>query len=220
MLPPDHPRLKRRPLSQGELVADGVVHAVALLAALVGITLLIVLAILHRSASEVTAVAIYGLAMVAMFGFSAAYNLVPPSSLKWLLRRFDHSAIFVMIAGTYMPLLVMMKDSFWAILLGSLVWIGAIGGCVLKLVFPGRYDRVSIAVYVLLGSSALLAMGPLSQSLPPLTMRLMVVGGLIYVAGIGFYVWRNLRFNNAIWHSFVAAAAGVHYAGITHAMVQ
>lgn len=220
MLPPDHPRLKRRPLSQGELVADGVVHAVAMLAALVGITLLIVLVILRRGAGEITAVAIYGLAMLAMFGFSAAYNLVPPSSLKWLLRRFDHSAIFLMIAGTYMPLLVLMQDGFWALLLGSLVWAGAIGGCIMKLVFPGRYDRVSIAIYVLLGSSALVAMGPLSQSLPPLTLWLMIAGGLIYVAGIGFYVWRSLRFNNAIWHSFVATAASLHYAGITHAMIQ
>lgn len=220
MLPANHPRLARRPLSQGELVADGVVHALAILAALVGITLLIALVILKRGAHEVTAVAIYGLAMLAMFGFSAAYNLVPPSSLKWLLRRFDHSAIFVMIAGTYMPLLVLMQDSFWAVLLGSLVWIGAVAGCIMKLAFPGRYDRVSIAVYVLLGSSALLAMEPLSRDLPPLTLRLMIVGGLIYVAGIGFYVWKSLRFHNAIWHGFVATAAGVHYAGITHAMIQ
>ncbi len=220
MLPPDHPRLKRRPLSQGELVADGVVHAFAILAALVGITLLIALVVLRRGPHEVTAVAIYGLAMLTMFGFSAAYNLVPPSSLKWLLRRFDHSAIFVMIAGTYMPLLVLMKDGFWAMLLGSLVWAGALAGCIMKLAFPGRYDRISIMVYVLLGSSALLAMEPLSRALPPLTLWLMAVGGLVYVAGIGFYVWKSLRFNNAIWHSFVATAAGLHYAGITHAMVQ
>ncbi len=71
---------------------------------------------LKRGAHEVTAVAVYGLALLTMFGFSAAYNLVPPSSLKWLLRRFDHSAIFIMIAGTYMPLLVLMQDSFWALL--------------------------------------------------------------------------------------------------------
>lgn len=220
MLPPDHPRLKRRPLSQGELIADGVVHALAILAALVGISLLMVLVVLKRGAHEVTAVAVYGLALLTMFGFSAAYNLVPPSSLKWLLRRFDHSAIFIMIAGTYMPLLVLMQDSFWALLLGSLVWIGALAGCIMKLAFPGRYDRVSIGVYVLLGSSALLAFGPLSRDLPPLTVWLMVLGGLIYVAGIAFYVWRSLRFNTAIWHSFVATAASLHYAGITHAMIQ
>ncbi len=131
-LPANHPRLTRRPFSQGELIADGLLHAVALLASIIGLAVLIMLVLLKRGGLELSAVVIYGIGLLAMFGFSAAYNLVPISPLKWVLRRFDHSAIYLMIAGTYTPLLVLLGDPFWAITLGVLVWAGAIAGIVLK----------------------------------------------------------------------------------------
>lgn len=217
-LPADHPRLKRRPFSQGELIADGLVHAVALLASIIGLAVLIVLVLARHGSLEMSAVAIYGAGLLAMFGFSAAYNLVPTSPLKWILRRFDHSSIYLMIAGTYTPLLTLLGDTFWALTLGIIVWAGAIAGIVLKLALPGRFDKLSIVVFVVLGSVAMLAIKPLMDSLPPLTLNLLTIGGALYVTGIAFYVWKNLKFNNVIWHSFVAVAAGCHYAAIAHAM--
>jgi hemolysin III len=217
-LPADHPRLKRRPFSQGELIADGLVHAVALLASIIGLAVLIVLVLARHGSLEMSAVAIYGAGLLAMFGFSAAYNLVPTSPLKWVLRRFDHSSIYLMIAGTYTPLLTLLGDTFWALTLGIIVWAGAIAGIVLKLALPGRFDKLSIVVFVVLGSVAMLAIKPLMDSLPPLTLNLLTIGGALYVTGIVFYVWKNLKFNNVIWHSFVAVAAGCHYAAIAHAM--
>lgn len=217
-LPENHPRLTRRPFSQGELVADGMVHAAALLAAIVGLAVLIVLVVAKRGGLELSAVAIYGVGLLSMFGFSAAYNMAPPSSLKWLLRRFDHSSIYLMIAGTYTPLLTLLTDTFWAVILALVVWIGAIAGIVLKVALPGRFDRLSVGIYLLLGWVAVVAIKPLIESLPPLTMILLGIGGLLYSAGVAFYVWKNLKFNNVIWHSFVAAAAGCHYAAITYAM--
>ena len=104
-LPADHPRLHKRPYSLAELLADGVVHAVALFAAVIGMAVLLLLVVTRRSGLETSAVAIYAAALIAMFGFSAAYNLIPPSPLKWLLRPFDHSSIYLLIAGTYTPLL-------------------------------------------------------------------------------------------------------------------
>ena len=100
-LPADHPRLRKRLPSRGEVLADGVVHGIALLAAAVGIIALLIVAYAKRDSFAVPAVLIYGAGMLLMFGFSMAYNLTPPSPRKWLLRRFDHSAIFLMIAGTY-----------------------------------------------------------------------------------------------------------------------
>ncbi len=217
-LPANHPRLTRRPFSQGELIADGLLHAVALLASIIGLAVLIVLVLLKRGGLELSAVVIYGIGLLAMFGFSAAYNLVPISPLKWVLRRFDHSAIYLMIAGTYTPLLVLLGDPFWAITLGVLVWAGAIAGIVLKVALPGRFDRLSIAIYILLGCSALMAIQPMIEKLPQPTLYLLLAGGVIYVAGVAFYVWKTLRFNNVIWHSFVSVAAGCHYAAIAYAM--
>jgi hemolysin III len=217
-LPENHPRLTRRPFSQGELVADGMIHAIAMLAAIVGLAVLMVLVLMKRGGLELSAVAVYGVGLLSMFGFSAAYNMAPPSSLKWLLRRFDHSSIYLMIAGTYTPLLTLVTDTFWATILALVVWIGAIAGIVLKVALPGRFDKLSIGIYLLLGWVAVVAIKPLIDSLPPLTMILLGAGGLLYSTGVAFYVWKNLKFNNAIWHGFVAAAAGCHYAAITYAM--
>ena len=218
-LPSHHPRLRKRLPSRGEVLADGVVHAVALLAAGIGIIALLIVAYTKRDSFAVPAVLIYGAGMLLMFGFSMAYDLTPPSPRKWLLRRFDHSAIFLMIAGTYTPLLTQLHDPVWAWALGLVIWTGAVGGMVLKIALPGRFDRLSIGFYVLLGAAALVAAQPLMAALPSATMVLMAIGGALYVGGIGFYVWHRLKFHSAIWHSFVTAAAACHYAGITHAMI-
>ena len=217
-LPANHPRLNRRPLSQGELIADGLVHAAAILASIIGLAVLIVLVLLKRGSIELSAVVIYGAGLLAMFSFSAAYNLVPSSPLKWSLRRFDHSSIYLMIAGTYTPLLVLLGDTFWALTLGLFVWAGAIAGIVLKLALPGRFDRLAIGIYILLGASALIAIMPMIEKLPGPTLYLLLAGGVIYVAGVAFYIWKTLRFNNVIWHGFVSVAAGCHYAAIAYAM--
>ena len=218
-LPTDHPRLKKRPFSEGELFADGLIHAIAILAAIVGLAVLIGLVVTRHGGVEVTATIVYGFAVLAMLGFSCAYNLVPVSDLKWVLRRFDHSAIYLMIAGTYTPLITLFDDGFWAWTLAIVVWSGAVLGIVVKLALPGRFDRLSIIAYVLLGLVVLAAFEPMRRSLPPATVVLVVVGGLVYISGIAFYLWKSLKFQNAIWHGFVVTALFCHFAAITHAMV-
>ncbi|MGL4496626.1 MAG: PAQR family membrane homeostasis protein TrhA [Beijerinckiaceae bacterium] len=217
-IPADHPRLRKRLPSRSELWADGIVHGLALLAAVIGLAALLAVTFARRGSIEISAVIIYGLGMLLMFGFSMAYNLTPPGPRKWLLRRFDHSAIFLMIAGTYTPLLTQLNNSVWAWTLGAVIWTGAVGGMVMKIALPGRFDRLAILFYVLLGATALVALPPLTQSLPTSTMILMGIGGALYVSGIAFYLWHRLKFQSAIWHGFVTAAAGCHYVAIMQAM--
>src|ERR1700674_262503 len=124
-LPENHPRHCKRLYSHGELVADGVVHAAAILAGIVGIAVLFVLVVMRGNIAEGLAVAVYAAGFFSMFGFSVAYNMTPPSPLKWLLRRFDHSSIYLMIAGTYTPLLSQLHDRIRALALALVVWIGA-----------------------------------------------------------------------------------------------
>jgi hemolysin III len=214
-LPENHPRHTKRPYTHGELVADGLVQAAAILAAMAGIGPLLARVVMHGSIAEELAIAVYAIGVLSMFGFSLAYNLTPPSPRKWLLRRIDHSSIYLMIAGTYMPFLAQLHDRIWAWTLTIVIWIGAIAGIVLKLVFPGRFDRLSIAVYLILGWTAAVAAKPLIDALPGTALVLMLVGGLLYSLGIVFYIWHGLKFQNAIWHLFVAAAAGCHYAAIS-----
>ena len=213
-LPEQHPRHLKRPYSHAELVADGVVHAAAILAGTVGIAALFKFVAMRGSVAEGLAIAIYAAGFFSMFGFSFAYNMTPPSPLKWMLRRFDHSSIYLMIAGTYTPLLYQLQSRTWTWTLAIVVWVGAIAGVVFKVALPGHFDRLSIVVYLLLGWVAAIAAKPLIGSLPHATLVLLAVGGVLYSAGIIFYFWHSLKFQNAIWHSFVAAAAACHYAAI------
>lgn len=213
-LPADHPRLKKRPFTLGELVADGVVHALALLAGLIAFSALLYHVLAQAEFGQFAALVVYAAGFFLMFGFSLAYNMVPPSTLKWLLRRFDHSAIYLMIAGTYTAILAQVEPGVTVWVMGAVVWAGAAVGAGVKLVFPGRYDRVSLIAYLALGAMLVLAIGPMRESLPGPALWLLLAGGVTYVAGVGFYKWHRLRFHNALWHLCVTVAAGLQFAGI------
>jgi len=195
--------------SPGEIRADALVHGAGIVGALVGSIILLA----HVGVSWVLASYLFGL--LAMMNFSAAYNLTPPSHLKWILRRFDHSAIFLLIAGTYTPLLPYLPDATQSLTLGLVTWLGAAFGIVVKFAFPGRFDRLAILVYLALGWVVVTAAGDFARVLPPQVLSLIIAGGILYTAGVIFYIWKSLKFHNAIWHSFVAAAAACHFAAIT-----
>jgi hemolysin III len=204
---------QQRVYARDEIIVDGIVHGAAIFAALCGGVFLLK-RVLQSAPEEILALGTYFLALLAMLGFSAAYNMTPISPTKWFLRRFDHSAIYVMIAGTYTPLLLQLPDTRLAILLASIVWVGALAGVALKVFMPGRYDGLAIIAYLALGWVGIFAASSFVAVLPKITMLLIVVGGLLYSAGVPFYLWERLKFQNAIWHVFVAAAAATHFVAI------
>ena len=199
---------------RAELIADGVVHIVGIALGLIAATALIVLASLYASKANVISVSVYVTGLLAMLGLSATYNLWPVSPVKWFLRRFDHSAIYVLIAATYTPFLMQMNDRFVAnaILMG--VWSVAAIGIAIKVFLPGRFDRLAVGLYLAMGWSGVMAYDSLVSSLPSSTLWLVAAGGIIYSLGVIFHAWERLRFQNAIWHSFVLIAAGVHYTAV------
>ena len=213
-LPTHHSRLAKRPPTLAEMLADGIVHALALLAGLIAFPLLLSHALDEAGIGTFAALAVYAAGFFLMWGFSLAYNMTPPSALKWLLRRFDHSMIYVMIAGTYTAVIPHLESPAWAWVLGVVVWAGAALGIAIKVVLPGRYDRLSILAYILLGWIGIIAIGPVTAALPTVSLWLLLAGGLTYVAGVAFYIWERLRFQTAIWHGFVAVAAALHFAAI------
>ena len=197
-----------------ELVADGIVHGIGIVFALVGATALIFYATAWSSHGEIAAAWIYGLGLVLCLSISFTYNIWPNSRTKWMLRRLDHSAIFILIAATYTPFLERGAQEPLILFMLIAIWLVAVAGITLKCLFPGRYDRVAILLYLAMGWSGVIVAGPLSQYLPAVTLWLIMLGGLIYSLGVVFHVWERLRFQNAIWHGFVVAAAAVHYGAV------
>ena len=199
---------------RAELIADGIVHAIGVLAGIIAATVLVVLAAFHASTRDIVAVSIYVAGLLSMLVLSATYNLWPVSPVKWLLRRFDHSAIYLLIAATYTPFILELKDSVFALALLVCVWCVAIFGIVLKLGWPGRFDRVAVGIYLAMGWSGVMLYGPVVKALPAVALWLVVAGGALYSFGVIFHAWRRLRFQNAIWHSFVLAGAACHYTAV------
>jgi hemolysin III len=199
---------------RSELIADAVVHIIGVCFGLVAATALIVLAAVYASAIDVAAVSVYVAGLLAMLVLSATYNLWPVSRAKWVLRRFDHSAIYLLIAATYTPLILELKDSYFAIALLIGVWCLAIVGIVIKLALPGRYDRLAVGLYLAMGWSGMMLYDAVVKALPSMALGFVVAGGVLYSFGVIFHAWQRLRFQNAIWHGFVLSGAACHYTAI------
>jgi len=199
---------------RAELIADGIIHAVGVFFGTVAATVLVVLAVLYADATDIVGVSIYVAGLLSMLVLSASYNLWPVSPVKWLLRRFDHSAIYLLIAATYTPFILELKDSVFALALLACVWCVAIVGIVLKLRYPGRFDRVAVGIYLAMGWSGMMLYDSVVKALPAVVLGFILAGGLLYSFGVIFHAWRRLRFQNAIWHGFVLAGAACHYTAV------
>ncbi len=199
---------------RGELIADGIVHGVGVVTGLVGASVLITLAVLYAKTGQVISVAVYAAGLLTMLGLSAAYNIWPVSPRKWQLRRFDHAAIFLLIAGTYTPVFYAMRDFQLAMVVLTGVWCVALSGAAMKIMLPGRFERLSIFAYLLLGWSGIIAYRGGISSLSGWTLGMIVAGGVLYSLGVIFHTWERLRFQNAIWHFFVLLGAACHYTAV------
>jgi hemolysin III len=199
---------------RAELIADGVIHAIGVLLGIIAATVLVVLAVVYASAIDIVGVSIYVAGLLSMLVLSATYNLWPVSPAKWVLRRFDHSSIYLLIAATYTPFILELKDSVFALALLVCVWCVAIFGIVLKLAWPGRFDRVSVGIYLAMGWSGMMLYDAVVKALPTVALWYVVAGGALYSFGVIFHAWRRLRFQNAIWHGFVLAGAACHYTAV------
>jgi len=197
-----------------ELIADGVVHAIGILLGIIAATVLVVLTAVYARALDIVAVSIYVAGLLSMLVLSATYNLWPVSRTKWVLRRFDHSAIYVLIAATYTPFIMELRDSVMALALLIGVWCVAIFGIVLKLGWPGRFDRVAVGLYLALGWSGVMLYDSVVGSLPRASLWLVLAGCALYSLGVIFHAWRRLRFQNVIWHCFVLLGAACHYTAV------
>jgi hemolysin III len=213
-LEPESPASGFPRYGRGEEIADRCIHVLGVAGGVGAAATLLTLAADQGSARIILATGIYAFGLLAMLLCSALYNLAPPSPRKEWLRRLDRAAIFVMIFGTYTPFLLGRIGGWWGMAMFAFVLLAAAVGAVAAVAAPRRFERLQLAGYLLLGWSILGALGPLLQTVPWQAILLLVVGGLLYNLGVVFHLSRRLGFHNAIWHGFVLAAAGCHYAAV------
>jgi len=218
--PIDIPFVGRWQYSRAEMIADGIVHAVGIVLAIAAGSTLLALAAFHAGPGEYIAVAFYVVSLLTVLSVSLTYNLWPVTSpAKWILRRFDHAAIYLLIAATYTPFLAQLDGSPLALPMIVLVWTAAVTGIAIKVFLPGRFDHLAIVFYLAIGWSGIVLVKPLVATLPTTSIALIVAGGIVYSCGVIFFAWKGLRFHNAVWHGFVITGAGLHLAAMVDCLV-
>lgn len=205
--------------SRAEIIADGIVHAVGIVLAIAAGSALLSLSAFHADPGEYVAAIFYVASLLTVLSISLAYNLWPHTPAKWILRRFDHAAIYLLIAATYTPFLAQLADPSMAGRMIAMVWAFAAAGIAIKVFLPGRFDRLAVIFYLAIGWSGVVIARPLLDTLPPATLGLILAGGVVYSSGVVFFAWRGLRFQNAIWHGFVVTGAGLHFAAVIDCLV-
>lgn len=203
-----------RPERRSEWRIDAMVHVVGVALGLAACVALAMVALPGGRSAVIMSLAVYGAGLLGMLGCSALYNIGGDGPRKAFWRRLDHAAIFVMIAGTYTPFLAIAIGGAWGTGLLVFVWTVAAAGVVLKLLHPGWLETLSIAAYLLLGWTILVAIDRLIAAVSLPALILLVGGGILYSIGVLFYRWDRLPYQKAIWHGFVLAAAACHYFAI------
>jgi hemolysin III len=197
--------------SLGEEIAHTISRGIGLLLSIAGLAVLVAFASLYGDAWHITSSAVYGATLILLYTASTLYHGIPQSKGKQLLRRLDHAAIFLLIAGTYTPFTLVNMRGVWGWSLFGLVWGLAILGMVLELVMKRRIKWLSISLYLGLGWLVLIAIKPLIDSVATGGVVLLLAGGLSYSLGVFFYVWKRLSYHHAVWHLFVMGGSALHF---------
>lgn len=204
-----------RPSTFGEELANSISHGLGVLLAIVGLPILIVNAVRIGSTAAMVGAAVFGGSAILLYMASTLYHAVSHKRAKAWLQRLDYGAIYLLIAGTYTPIaLGVLRDS-WGLALLGVIWSLALLGLVFKLVVGARFERLSTALYVAMGWMALIAIRPLWQHMPAAGLILLFGGGVAYTLGVVFFMLHErLRYSHFIWHLFVLAGTGCHYATV------
>jgi hemolysin III len=202
--------MTEHPVSAEEL-ANAVTHGIGLVMSTAGFVILLVLAALRGSAWHIVSCAIYGATLVCLYAASTLYHGIRSPRLKRVLKILDHSAIYLLIAGTYTPFLLVNLRGPWGWSLFGVVWGVTLAGIFFKFWFVDHFQILSTTVYLLMGWLAVIAVRPLLLMVPVSGLVWLLAGGLMYTAGVVFFAWKRIPYNHVIWHIFVLAGSTCHY---------
>ena len=205
--------------SLAEEIANAVTHGVGAALSIACLVVMILVAAGKGGGLAITAVAIFGASLILLYLTSTLYHAIAHRKTKRVLHVLDHCMIFLLIAGTYTPvaLLAPLDGPDW--LLFSIVWALAVTGIFVRIAGGGRYRKIKMALYLIMGWLVIAWSGPMVESLGSGGTGLILAGGIAYTAGIAFYVWDSLPFNHAVWHLFVMAGSAAHFFAVAYYVV-
>lgn len=201
----------RRPQTLGEEIANSITHGLGTALSVAALTLLVTLATVYGDAWQIVSVSVYGSSLILLYLASTLYHSLQHPPVKRIFKILDHSAIFLLIAGTYTPFLLLNLRGVWGWSLFAVIWSLAVIGIVLKIFFVERMPRLSTATYLVMGWLCLVAMPKMFETIETTGLLLLLLGGISYSVGVVFYVWRRLPYHHAIWHLFVLGGSVAHF---------
>jgi hemolysin III len=197
--------------SAREEFANVLTHAIGIALGLAALVLLVVFASLRGDAWHIVSSAVFGSTLVLLYTASTLYHGFRRADVKRVLRKFDHAAIFLLIAGTYTPFALVSVRGPWGWSLLGVIWFLAVVGVALKFRFAGRFRGVSTAIYLAMGWLIVIALRPLVAGVAPGGLWWLLAGGLCYTGGTVFYLWKRLPYHHAVWHLFVLGGSTCHF---------
>jgi hemolysin III len=206
--------LQQQQYSIAEEITHSITHGTGLLLAIAGLAVLTSFASLYGDAWHIVSCSIYGATLIFMYMSSTLYHGIPIPAAKKVLKFIDHSAIYLLIAGTYTPFTLVSLRGTWGWALFGTVWGLALLGLILQATPLRRNGKLRVALYIIMGWVIVVAAQPLASSISVGGLSLLLLGGLAYTIGVVFFAWESLHFNHAIWHLFVLAGSALHFFAI------
>ena len=194
-------------------------HGLGATLSLAGTAVLLALAAPEGDAWKLTSFAIFGACLTLLYLSSTLYHSFRRPALKRVFKMLDHCAIYLLIAGTYTPFLLVNLRAGLGWPLFGVIWGLALGGIALKLWFGHRLKALRVVIYLVMGWLALVVASPLAASLPSLSLNLLVIGGIVYTLGVVFYLYQKIPFNHAIWHLFVLGGSACHFLAVYYGVL-
>lgn len=194
-----------------EELANSITHAIGVALSLAALVILVVYAAMQGDGWKIVSFSIYGTSLVLLYTASTLYHSFTSERAKHYLKIFDHAAIYLLIAGTYTPFLLVMIRGAWGWTLFGIIWGLAIVGIIFKLFFVHRFRIVSTIIYLLMGWLIIVAFRPLIANVPENGLYWLLAGGLSYSFGVIFYLWEKIPYHHAIWHLFVLGGSIFHF---------
>jgi len=209
----------RRELSIGEEIFNSITHGIGILLSIAALVILIVFAALHGDGWHIVSFTIFGVSLVLLYTSSTLYHSITNAKSKSVFARLDHASIFILIAGTYTPILLTTLRGVMGWVLFGIVWGCAITGVVIRSIYLYRFRKLMVGFYLVMGWMFVLALKSVITHLPAVSLVFLFIGGLTYSLGVIFYAWRSLRFGHGIWHLFVLGGSIMHFFAILYSLL-